>query len=443
MSYLLQAARNALDRSAYAEGQTHLDRAEKILPLLPPGVQRSRRELDLSLLLGRVLAATRGWAVHEVESIFDRARLIAGELQDTQALLRAFWGLIGVTFVGADFRKAQTFGRDVLELATTLRDPVYRVLGHMELGGTGLHLGEPAAISMRHFEQAEGLYDVEQHRRHITNFGVDMGVFSRSWATHFWWHKGYLGRACTKSDEALAIAREVSHPLTLAIALGYAAMLHQFRRDVPQIDALAEATISVCREHGFPYYLAWAEVLRGWSLTARGNYEDGIAGMRRGIEALEAKAGARLPYYRALLAEGCLWAGDFEAGLEKVAEAFRDAGKTGECWWDSELHRLHGELIQMQPNGDGHGAEKCFERAMSTARAQEATPLELRAAVSLSRLWHKQGRGRDAQTVIQRIYSLFSEGLDDPDLRDARTLLDELAADVHHATHKTGAHHSG
>jgi DNA-binding winged helix-turn-helix (wHTH) protein/predicted ATPase len=442
VSYLLQAARNALERSGYAEGQTHLDRGEKLLPLLAPGAQRSRRELELLLLLGRVLAATRGWAVQEVESVFDRARLVAGELQDTQALLRALWGLIGVTFVGADFRKAQTFGREVLELATTLRDPVYGVLGHMEIGGTALHLGEPAAISMRHFEEAYGLYHVEQHSRHIANFGVDMGVFSRSWATHCWWHKGYLRRACTKSDEALAIARELSHPLTLAVALGYAAMLQQFRRDSPQIDALAEATISVCREHGFPYYLAWAEVLQGWSLTVRGNYVDGIGGMRRGIELLEAKAGARLPYYRALLAEGCLWAGDFDAGLEAVAQAFRDAGKTGECWWDSELHRLHGELIQMQPNGDGHGAEECFERAMSTARAQEAKSLELRAAVSLARLWHKQGRGGDAQTVIQRTYNLFSDGLDDPDLRDARTLLDELAADVHHATQKTGAHHS-
>jgi hypothetical protein len=371
--------------------------------------------------------------------VFNRARVIAGGLQDTQALLRALWGLIGVTFVGADFRKAQTFGRQVLELATTLSDPVYGVLGHMEIGGTAFHLGESTAISTEHFEEADRLYNVRQHRSHIANFGVDMGVFSRSWATHFLWHKGYLGVACAKSDEALAIARELSHPLTLAVALAYAAMLQQCRRDLRQIDALAESTIRLCREHGFPYYLAWAEVLHGWSLAARGSHEDGIAEMRRGIESLQAKAGARLPYYRAMFAEGCLWDDRVDEGLEAVAEGFGDIERTGECWWASELHRLRGELFQMRPNSDGHNPEESFDRALSTARAQNAKPLELRAALSLARLWRNQGRASDAQSLIRKTYDLFSEGLDDPDLRDASTFLDELASEESHATHKTGA----
>jgi predicted ATPase len=424
--YLAQAARNAVDRSAYAEARTHLERGQNLLQALPQGLQRSRRELELLLLLGRVLAATRGWAVREVEGVFLRAREICEELHDTRALLQVLWGLIGVTFVSADFRKAQILGRQVLRLATELGNPVYGVLGHMEVGGTAFHLGDAAAHSGHHFEEAQALYNVKEHRAHIACFGVDMGVFSRSWATHYLWHKGQIDGARASSEEALRLARELSHPLSLAVALAYGAMLYQFCRDLRQVNALAESTIRLCTEHGFPYYLSWAELLLGWSRAAAGEHEQGIAEIRRAIEAMQARAGARLSYYRALLAEACLWAGRTDEALDCLAHGFADIEKTGERWWESELHRLRGELLQLRPERGPGGPEACFHSALRVARAQGAKPLELRAGLSLGHWLRDQGQISEARQVLETVKDTVSEGFDLPDVREAESLLNQF-----------------
>jgi DNA-binding winged helix-turn-helix (wHTH) protein len=420
--YLEQAARNALQRSAYSEAHRHLERGQTLLEALPEGRQRRRRELQLLLLLGRVLAATKGWAVEEVENVFLRARDLAEDLHDTPGLLQALWGLIGATFVGAEFRKAQAIGQRVLELANKQRDPVFTILGHMEVGGTQFHLGETTADTERHFADAETLYDPRQHRAHIAYFGVDMGLFSRSWATHFRWHAGYPDRARRNSEETLALARELSHPLSLGVALAYAAMLHQFCRDVRRVNSIAEITITQCSEHGFPYYLAWAEVLRGWSHAAAGASDAGIAEIRRGIEILQAKAGARLSYYRALLAEACAWRGRNDEALEALAYGFEDIGKSEECWWEPELHRLRGELLR------GADAEACFHRAIEVARRQRARSLELRAALSLGRFWREAGKNAEARRLVSDVYDWFGEGFDTRDLADASSFLTELAS---------------
>jgi DNA-binding winged helix-turn-helix (wHTH) protein/predicted ATPase len=427
VAYLEQAARNALDRSAYSEARRHIEHGRKLLNALPEGRQRLRRELELLLLLGRVLAATKGWAVEEVESVFLRARKLCEELYDTHRLLQALWGLIGVTFVGAEFRKAQALGREVLGLANKRNDPIYGILGHMEVGGTEFHLGEPTAATSRHFLKADSLYDPRQHRSHIACFGVDMGLFSRSWATHFLWHAGYADRARAKTEETLKLARELSHPLTQGVALAYATMLHQLCRDPERVDSLAETTIALCTEHGFPYYLAWAEVLRGWSHAAGGAPQMGIGEIRRGIDVLQAKAGARLSYYRALLAEACGWAGLIDDAFQALADGFADIQKTEERWWEAELHRLRGELLRSETVSRGAEAEASFHRAIEVARGQHAKSLELRAAMSLGRLWRDEGRRHDAHRLVAEVYGWFTEGFDTVDVREARSLLEDLS----------------
>jgi predicted ATPase len=255
-----------------------------------------------------------------------------------------------------------------------------------------------------------------------------MGLFSRSWATHFLWHAGYPDQARSKAEETLSLARELAHPLTQAVALAYATMLHQFCRDRERVASLATATIAHCSEHGFPYYLAWAEVLQGWTHAAGGDPERGVAEIRRGIEALQAKAGARLSYYRALLAEACGWAGLVDEAFQALADGFADIQKTEERWWESELHRLRGELHRSEKVNDHVEAETCFHRAIEIARGQRAKSLELRAAMSLGRLWRDHGQWDDAHRLVAGIYGWFTEGLDTPDLREARSLLDELSA---------------
>ena len=284
--YLEQAARNALQRSAYSEAGRHLLRGQELLEALPEGRARLGLELELSLLLAQVLMTTKGWGVAEVERLYDRARELSEESADTRSLLKALCGLIEVSYVRAEMRKTQSLARDLLRLAEKQRDPVFSILGHTELGGSALALGEPTSAD-KHFREADLFYHPSQHRTHVAYFGVDHGMFSRSWATHVLWHAGYPDQARAKAEETLDLARGLSHPFTQTITLAYAAMLNQFRRDVEEVDRLAEVTIIHATEHGFPYYLAWAEVLRGWSRAARGAGEEGVAEIRSGIEALQ------------------------------------------------------------------------------------------------------------------------------------------------------------
>jgi predicted ATPase len=179
----------------------------------------------------------------------------------------------------------------------------------------------------------------------------------------------------------------------------------------------------LCTEQGFPYYLSWAELLLGWSRAAAGEHEQGIAEIRRAIEAMQARAGARLSYYRALLAEACLWASRTDEALESLARGFADIEKTGERWWESELHRLRGELLQLQPELGRGKPEACFHSALRVARAQGAKPLELRAGLSLGRWLRDQGQISEARQVLETVKDTVSEGVDLPDVREAESLL--------------------
>jgi DNA-binding winged helix-turn-helix (wHTH) protein/predicted ATPase len=422
VGYLEQAARNALQRSAYSEALRHLTRAREVIKMLPEGRARQRRELKNLLLLGHVLKTTKGWAVDEVERIYAQARELSKELGDTTSLFQILWGLIGVTFVGAEFRKTQALAREVLPLARKRRDPVFLVLGHMESGGIAFTLGEPASAP-KHFREAERFYRPSQHASHVSRFGADLGLFSRSWATHFEWHQGYPDRARAKAEETMKLAGDLAHPFSRAITLAYAAMLHQFCRDLKRVDSLTEATIKVCAEHGFPYYLAWAEVLRGWRRAMEGGPEEGLAEIRHGIEALRVIAGARMPYYRTLLAEVCELTGKIDEAHQALADALTEIGNTEERWWESEVHRLRGELLRRQGPRYRAEAESCFQMAIEVARAQTAKSLELRAAVSLGKLWQEEGRREEAHRLVSEVHAWFKEGFDTLDLREARSLM--------------------
>jgi DNA-binding winged helix-turn-helix (wHTH) protein/predicted ATPase len=424
--YLQQAARNALQRSAYSEACRHLTRGQEILEALPEDRERLRLELELSFLLGKALMATKGWGADDVKRVYGRARELCEELGDASRLLQATWGLMWVSVVRAELRKTQELAWELLRLANKQRDPVFQVVAHEELGVTAYHLGD--AISARkHFREADVVYDPRHHESHIARLGLDVGLFSRIYATHALWHEGYPDQARLRAEETLMAAQELSHPLTQAITLAYVTMLNQFRRDVGEVDRLAKETISHTTDHGFRYYLVWAEALEGWSDAVRGACEEGIAKIRHGIEALQTIAGLRLPYYRALLAEAYGQAGRIDEALKALADAFADVGKTEERWWEAELHRLRGEILRSRAMNSNAEAEGCFRMAIEIARCQQAKSIELRAAVSLGRLWRDEGKRTQARQLLAEIHDWFTEGFETPDLRDARSLLEELA----------------
>jgi predicted ATPase len=197
---------------------------------------------------------------------------------------------------------------------------------------------------------------------------------------------------------------------------------------VPRVAEWAERLITLSREQDFALWVAGGMLLHGWALTAQGRWEEGLAQMRQGLNDWRA-TGAEIwrPYFLTLLAEAYATAGQIDAGLSAVDEALLVAHTTGEHWWDAESHRLKGEGLQQQAVPDEQQAEACFQQALDIARQQQARSLELRAAMSLSRLWQRQGKRTAARQLLAEVYDWFTEGFDTADLQDARAVLEVWA----------------
>jgi len=248
-----------------------------------------------------------------------------------------------------------------------------------------------------------------------------------TYISHALWGLGYPDQAVQRSREALALAQEVEHPFSIALAQDYAAMLQQFRREPSTASQHAEIALTVSTEQGFAYYLAWATIIQGWALAETGRREAGIAQMHQGLTTLQATGGGlRMPYYLALLAGAEGEVGQAEAGLHLLVEASSHLDKTQDRWVEAALYRLRGDLL-LAVSPDNHlAAEACFHQALDIARHQQAKSLELRAAVSLARLWQSQGKCQEAYDLLSPVYEWFAEGFDTADLQEAKTLLQEL-----------------
>jgi predicted ATPase len=298
------------------------------------------------------------------------------------------------------------------------------------MGQTLFYLGE-FAPARAHLDKGIALYDPQQHRSHVFRYGHDGGVACLCHVIEVLWCLGAPDDALQRGHETLTFARELSHSPSLAFALFYTAMLHQFRREAPTVQEQIEAVITLSTEQGFPFWLAMATILQGWVLAVQGEGEEGIAQMRQGLSAYQAVGSAFLrPYFLALLAESYGKSVQIEEGLTVLAEALGIVERTGERWWEAELHRLRGELLLAQAGVEKpsvEAAEACFQQALTIARCQQAKSLELRAAMSLARLWQHQGKRAAAHQLLAEIYGWFTEGFDTVDLQEAKALLEELA----------------
>jgi predicted ATPase len=210
-------------------------------------------------------------------------------------------------------------------------------------------------------------------------------VFCRSYQSQVLWLMGDTTAASGKSEEALAAARQVSHPFSMAIALDYAAMMHIFDRDIERARIRAEDAVTVCRKHGFTYYLSMAEILAGWAMALEGDAEPGLARLRQGLETFKASgAELRLPFYHGLLAEASAQAGELGEALANISSGFAFQAKNGEVWAAAELHRIHGDLLLLK--GNRPQAEANYRRSLDAARLAGARGFELRASDRLSEL---------------------------------------------------------
>jgi TOMM system kinase/cyclase fusion protein len=424
--YWQRAGQRAGQRSAHAEAIAHLSKGLELLQSLPDTPERARQELGLQVTLGPALMIAKGWGAPEVEYVYARARALSQQVGESPELFPVLWGLWRFYLVRAEYQAARELGEQCLSLAQRVQDSALLLSAHLALGGTLYLLGElPPARA--HLEQGLALYTPQEHRALAFRYGLDLGVWCLSYVAWPLALLGYPDQALTRIREALALAQELSHPSSLAAALYYAALLHYVRREGPAAQECAEAAIALSRGQGFALYVALGTNVRGWALSVQGRVEEGMAQMRQGRAALQTM-GATLwwPAYLAWLAEAYDGMGQAPEGLTVLTEALTIAHTTGERFWEAEFHRRKGVLLLALSAEQHAEAETCLHQALAIAHRQQAKLLELRAAVSLSRLWQQQGKCQEAHGLLAPVYHWFTEGFDTIDLQEAKALLDEL-----------------
>jgi predicted ATPase len=428
--YLRQAGERAVQLSAYEEGIAHLTRGLSLLTALPDlsaqdyRVKRAQQELALQLALGMA------WVGHEAygpkgERAYSRARALSQQLGETSQLCLVLGRLSFFHYVRSEHQKARELAEEALSLAQRTQDPLHVALGHRYLGSILLCLGE-YTTARAHLGEMISFYEPEQHHRALVSLrGSDAGTSALAYDACCLWCLGYPEQAFQRSQEALALARELGHPFSLADVLCYAGgFLGELRRDAKALMAYAQELEPLAQK--VPAWLGAGICFRGEALILQGQVQEGLAQLREGMDIYESRGlWFYLPGRLLFLAEAQARAGDSETGLDILDQALSVVEQTGERYWAAELYRVQAEVQLLQ--GDYEEAEASLQKAIEVARRQQARSWELRSATSLARLWQQQGRIDEARQMLAAIYDWFTEGFDTPDLMEARALLEELS----------------
>jgi tetratricopeptide (TPR) repeat protein len=431
--YWQRAGQGAIERSANVEAVGHLSQGLVLLETLPDTPERAQHELTLQLTLGASLVMIKGYKAAEVENVYTRARQLHPQVGDSPQRFSALFGLWRFHSNRGELQTAHELGGECFALAQRLHDPALLLQAHFALGVASFHLGEFAS-ALRDLERGIALYDPGEHAYLAFLHGADPNVACRCYMARVLWFLGYPDQALAQSQEAMTLARQSSHTSTLGFALHLASTFHTYRREVDVVRDLADATIALANDHGFVRWLGSGLMRRGWALAEQGSPERGIEQLRQGLTTWQALGALGLSHFLALLAEAHAKGGQFDAGLRVVDEALAVTHSNAERHYEAELYRLKGELLLQQdvtraaPASPGsRRADACFHRALDLAGRTQAKSLELRAAMSLSRLWQRQGRRLEAHRLLAETYGWFTEGFDTPDLQEAKALLETLA----------------
>jgi DNA-binding SARP family transcriptional activator len=388
------AASVAKQRFADAEAADQIRCALRLCRDFPDSARRDQREIELLATLGPSLVTTRGYSMREVGETYERGLELSrrsGERKHNFSLVSGAW-LFHI--VRGDLEESKRLGQDCIDEGRREGSSAVEMAGRFLLGSSLFHLGQFSA-SLELIGRATPSNGGRCDPVLALFAGPDLGVFRRAYLSHLYWQFLDTDRSAASSEDSIALARELSHPFSLCIALDYAAMLSAFRQEPEGTLALAEESAALCRKYEFAYYLAWADMLAGWAVAAAGNPAGGLARFRGGLTAFKAMgAELRLPLYYALLAEICGLAGDPGGALASLSSGFAFQSKNGEMWSAPELHRIHGDLLRA--TGNLSEAQASYKRAIGSARETGARMFEARAAARLAKVSGAQSRTRKA-----------------------------------------------
>ncbi len=427
IGYWRQAGQRAIERSANTEAIKHFTKGLELIETLPDTPERTRRELELQISLGVPLQATKGAGSSEVGRVYTRARELGQQFENTPEHFAGLWGLWRFYQRRGELQTARDLGEELLSLARRQPDPGLLLQAHHAQWTTFHALGEFPSVQ-EHTKQGIALYNSKEHHSQAFLFGGhDPCVCAHVVSASSLWPLGYPDQALDSQNEALALARELEHPLSVALAMSHTAHMYCRRREAQAVQEYAKGLLALATEQGLADHLAGGTYLQSWAQMNQGWGEGNTTQLRRVLDSRRATVKSEGPFLTAVVAETFGREGRVDEGLRLLAEALDESEKGGQRYWDAELHRLTGELLFSLSEDNPSKAETCFHKAIDVARSQSAKSLELRAATSLARLWQRQGKQGKASELLAPLYEWFTEGFDTSDLQEARALLDELA----------------
>jgi DNA-binding SARP family transcriptional activator/predicted ATPase len=375
------AAAVAKQRFSDAEAAGYIRRAIALCSDFPESVQRDKDELELLVTLGPSLVTTGGYSMPEVGETYARGLLLSRRSNEQKHLFALLSGAWLFHVVRGEVKTSRQLAQDAVDGARRQGAAAQENASRFLLGTSLFHLGQ-LQQSWEAIELADLLPGGPPHPALALFAGPHIGVFRRAYLSHLLCLFGHPQQAEAKSNESIALAREVAHPFTLGIALDYAAMLSVYQGDGARALTRANEASEICARYGFVYYLGVAEILAGWATCRCGDTTSGLARLRQGLDGLKTvQAELRLPFYHGLLAESCGWSGQIGDALANIASGFAFLSKNAEAWAAPELERIHGDLLLQR--GNLSESQDSYRRAIDLSRRTGARLFELRAASRL------------------------------------------------------------
>jgi predicted ATPase len=430
-----KAGQRSLERSALVEAVAQFTRAlEQIAALhATPALRRERIKLQVGF--ANALMYTKGHAAAETKAAFDLARTLfekaeaLGEpAEDPLLLYSVLYGFFIQKFIAFNGDAACTLATQFLTLAEKQKTTAPVVIGHRLLGNSLLVVGD-FAEGLAHLDCALALYDPAAHRPLATRFGHDIGAAILSFRPFALWMLGFPGTALVEAARPLKAARETDHAPTLIFALTCTTFTHIFCREYTAANAQIDECVALAEEKGAVLFKAMATAERGCVLALTGKAGDAVQTIGAAITGYRSTGCTTwTPWWLSHLAIAHAELGQFNDAWSCIGEAITAVETTKEKWFEAELNRIAGEIALISPKQDAEKAEEYFERALTVARKQQAKSWELRAAMSMARLWRDRGKPQQARQLLAPVYNWFTEGFDTLDLTEAKALLDELNA---------------
>jgi predicted ATPase len=430
-----KAGQRSLERSALVEATAQLTRALDQIATLPTTPVLRREQIKLELALANALMHTRGYAapdttasIERARSYIERAEALGEAPEDPLLLFSVLYGSWVANYIAFNGDAIREFAAQFLMLAEQQRAAAPLMIGHRLVGTSLLFTGD-IAQGRAHYDSAISLYDPAEHRPLATRFGIDTRMAALSYRSCALWFLGYPEAALADRDQTLIDAREIGQAGTLLHALSVTSLPLIHCGNYATASAQLDELTALADEKGTLFWKVAGMLDRGCLLASIGGASNAVHMITSGITARRSTGSALFePFYLSCLTRAHVELGQFDDAWHCIGEAMTTIETSKESWFKAECHRMAGEIALKSPQPDAAKAEAYFERALAVARQQQAKSWELRAAMSMARLWRDQGKRDEARQLLAPVYGWFTEGFDTRDLKGAKALLDELAS---------------